>query len=80
MKNSKTTGRRIQRHRRDMGMSPERFGEKLGVSGMTIRRIEQGQGLQDRTAFLIAGDLGVTVSELWPAQTAAGPRRTMVAA
>lgn len=58
-------------HRMNLGESPEVFGARIGVSGMTIRRIERGKALTVRTAFLIAADMGVAVTELWPPRTRA---------
>ena len=60
------TGRRIQEMRRDRGMSPEMLGNRVGVSGRTIRRIEEGKGATVRTMFLIAQEFDLKVHELWP--------------
>lgn len=60
----------IYLHRTRKGLSPERFGAMVGVSGMTIRRIEDGRAkassLHPRTKFLIAKHMGMPVEELWP--------------
>lgn len=53
-------------HRVNLGLSPEAFGWQIGVSGMTVRRIEAGANVRTRTAFLIAQSMGVAVTELWP--------------
>jgi hypothetical protein len=36
---------------------------------MTVRRAEKGKSITVRTAFLIAGDMGVSVTALWPSST-----------
>lgn len=60
----------IYLHRISKGLSPERFGALVGLSGMTVRRIEDGRAkassLHPRTKFLISKQMGVPVSELWP--------------
>lgn len=61
----------------NLGLSPERFGYEVGVSGFTVRRIEDGQNLRVRTAFLIAQHMDIPVTELWPAPSM---RRKAVAA
>lgn len=64
------TPERIYRFRVSKGMSPERFGSRVGLSGMTIRRIEDGRAkpvaLLPRTKYLIAEEMGVEVDDLWP--------------
>lgn len=64
------TPERIYRYRESKGLSPERFGSRVGVSGMTIRRIEDGRAksisLLPRTKFLIAQEMGLEVDDLWP--------------
>lgn len=71
MSSSQATRRRIRIHRINLGESPEAFGARIGVAGMTIRRIEQGKPLTVRSAFLIAADMKVAVTELWPPATRA---------
>lgn len=34
--------RRIESDRLRLGLSPEQYGIKIGVSGMTVRRVENG--------------------------------------
>jgi len=34
--------RRIHEHRVRLGLSPEQYGLRIGVSGMTVRRVEKG--------------------------------------
>lgn len=66
MSSNKVAGRRLREHRVNLGLSPEAFGARIGVSGMTVRRIEDGYPLRVRTAFLIAQELEVDVIHLWP--------------
>lgn len=65
MQSNRVAGRRIKIHRVNLGESPEQFGGRIGVSGMTVRRIEEGKPLTVRTAFLIAADMQVAVTDLW---------------
>ncbi len=74
MSSSQATRSRIRFHRINLGESPEAFGARIGVAGMTIRRIERGKSLTIRSAFVIAADMGLAVTDLWP------PTRTPVAA
>jgi transcriptional regulator with XRE-family HTH domain len=59
-------GRRIHQHRVRLGLSPEQYGVRIGVSGMTVRRIECGYTPQRCTQRKFAADLGVEVDELFP--------------
>ncbi len=36
---------------------------------MTVRRIERGRAMTVRSAFLIAEDMGMPVTALWPPST-----------
>lgn len=47
-------------------MSPEQLGHRVGVSGRTIRRVEEGKRPTARTMFLIAKEFDCEVVELWP--------------
>lgn len=80
MRSSKVVGRRIQNHRMNLGLSPEQFGWTIGVSGMTVRRIESGANMQTRTAFLIAQSVGCPVTELLSPGPGSAPSRVRVAA
>lgn len=53
--------------RLERGLSPEAFGAQVGVTGMTIRRLEDGRQkrLRARTMFLLAQEVGVPVQELF---------------
>jgi transcriptional regulator with XRE-family HTH domain len=69
MASNRVAGRRIKEHRINLGLSPERYGARIGVSGGTVRRIEAGLAPTVRTMFLIASDMDVRVTELFPATT-----------
>jgi DNA-binding XRE family transcriptional regulator len=50
------------------GLSPEQLGARVGLSGHTIRRVEEGKNRPTvRTKFLIALEFGMEVRDLWPA-------------
>ncbi len=44
----------LARLRFNQGLTPEQLGEKIGISGQTIRRIEAGAHPRPRTAKKIA--------------------------
>lgn len=69
MSSSQATRSRIRIHRINLGESPEVFGARIGVTGMTIRRVETGKRMTVRTAFVIAKDMGLAVVDLWPPTT-----------
>lgn len=60
------TGRKLKVLRHERGMSPEQLGHRVGVSGRTIRRVEEGKRPTVRTMFLIAKEFDCEVVELWP--------------
>lgn len=60
------TGRQLFEMRRSLGLSPEQLGYRVGCSGRTIRRIEEGKKPTVRTMFLIAKEFDREVGELWP--------------
>ena len=47
------------------GMSPEELGHRIGVSGRTIRRVEQGAVPTVRTMFALAEWADLEVIDLW---------------
>jgi len=60
---------RLAAHLMDHGLSPEDFGETVGLSGMTIRRIledEPGAAAHIETKFKLARALREDPSTLWP--------------
>lgn len=60
MASKRQIGLQVATHRVNAGLTPEDLGAKVGVSGMTIRRIEKGVGHPTvRTCFLIAQELGL---------------------
>jgi transcriptional regulator with XRE-family HTH domain len=64
---SNVTGRRLRELRTNKGLSPEQLGNRVGVSGRTIRRVEDGGTRPTvRTMFLIAKEFDCDVIELWP--------------
>lgn len=63
-------------HRIRPGMSPEQYGVRIGVSGMTVRRVEDGYRPFLSTQAKFAGDMDLRIDELWPIQR----RRQRVAA
>lgn len=70
MASRKQTGLQLRTHRTNAGMTPESLGHKVGLSGMTIRRLENGVGCPTvRTRFLIARELGLEVTDIWPLET-----------
>lgn len=60
-----TTGRRLRELRVNRGLSPEALGNRVGVSGRTIRRIEDGATPTVRSMFLIAAEFDLEVTDLW---------------
>lgn len=52
--------------RMNQGLSPEALGDKIGVSGGTIRRLERGLNPTPMVAHKVASYLGKEVSDLWP--------------
>lgn len=67
MQATRRAGRQLRELRTNAGLSPEALGAKVGVSGITIRRIERGQCLPTvRTMFKIAGEFHLRVTDLWP--------------
>lgn len=53
-------------HRVRLGLSPEQYGVHIGVSGMTVRRVEAGYTPFRSTQAKFAAALGVKVDELFP--------------
>ena len=50
----------------DHGLTAEQLGDKVGLSGMTLRRVMAGQPTSIRTKFIVARILGEEPSTLWP--------------
>jgi transcriptional regulator with XRE-family HTH domain len=60
-------GASIRELRVNRGLSPEELGARVGISGRTIRRVEEGRTRPTvRTMFLIALEFDCDVVDLWP--------------
>jgi transcriptional regulator with XRE-family HTH domain len=66
MASNRLAGRRIHQHRVRLGLSPEQYGVLIGVSGMTVRRVEAGYTPFRSTQLKFAKDLGVEVDTIFP--------------
>ena len=66
MVSTSLAGLRIHQHRVRLGLSPEQYGARIQVAGMTVRRVETGYVPFRSTQAKFAADLGVQVDELWP--------------
>lgn len=66
MASNRLAASRIHQHRVRLALSPEQYGIRIGVSGMTVRRIEAGYTPFRSTQGKFAMDLGVEVDELFP--------------
>jgi DNA-binding XRE family transcriptional regulator len=55
----------IHAHRVRLGLSPEQYGQRIRVSGMTVRRVEKGYTPFLSTQAKFAADLGMTVDALF---------------
>lgn len=73
---NRLAARRIQQHRVRLALSPEQYGIRIGVSGMTVRRVEAGYTPFRSTQGKFARDLGIEVDDLFPLES----RRRAVAA
>lgn len=63
---SNTAGRKLRSRRLNQGLSPEQLGDRLGISGRTIRRVEAGQMVPTpRTMFALAEWAEQEVVDLW---------------
>lgn len=51
----------------ELGLSPEQFGQKYGISGQTVRRLEDGRQKRctARSMMLISKGVGIPVGELF---------------
>ena len=63
---NKLAGRRVHQHRVRLALSPEQYGIRIGVAGMTVRRVEAGYTPFRSTQGKFAKDLGIEIDELWP--------------
>ncbi len=67
MVSTKMIGNQVRIARGEQGLSPEQFGAKYGVSGNTIRRLEDGRQkrLTSRSMLKISQGVGIPVGELF---------------
>lgn len=67
MASTQMIGNQVRIARKEQGLSPEQFGAKYGVSGNTIRRLEDGRQkrLTARSMLKISQGIGVPVGELF---------------
>lgn len=56
----------LAERRFNAGLSPEQLGELCGVSGRTIRRLEEGKRPSPKVAKGIADHFEVQPSDIWP--------------
>jgi len=75
MASSRIAGRKLRELRINRGLSPEQLGAKVGVSGHTIRRVEQGSHAMPRTMFLIAREFDLLPTDIWPLRNETGALR-----
>jgi DNA-binding transcriptional regulator YiaG len=71
MPSTRVANRRIHTHRVRLGLSPEQYGARIGVAGMTVRRVEAGATPFRHTQKKFAAALSteghvVQVDDLWP--------------
>jgi hypothetical protein len=71
---------RVHAHRVGLALSPEQYGARIGVSGMTVRRVEQGYQPFRSTQGKFARDMRIEVTDLWPLALDRHPRRPMPSA
>lgn len=60
-----TTGRKLRSRRLNQGLSPEQLDNRIGISGRTIRRIEEGMVPTPRVMFALALWAEEEVVDLW---------------
>lgn len=68
--------KRIHEHRVGLGLSPEQYGYRIRVSGMTVRRVEEGFKPFLSTQAKFAADLGTTIADLFGVPTLPRMART----
>ena len=55
----------VHQHRVRLALSPEQYGERIRVSGMTVRRVEMGYTPFLSTQKKFADDLGMSHTDLF---------------
>lgn len=81
MTSRRASAARIRTLRLDRGLSPEQLGCAVGVSGPTIRALENPAARRNpnaRTQYAIAAFFGLRPSELFPMQPLTVRRRAAV--
>lgn len=63
---NRLAGNRVHEHRVRLGLSPEQYGVRIGVSGMTVRRVEAGYTPFRSTQAKFARALEVEIDSIWP--------------
>jgi transcriptional regulator with XRE-family HTH domain len=58
-------GAQLRSARMNAGLSPEELGHRLGISGRTIRRVEDGALPTVRIMFALAAWMDTDVVDLW---------------
>lgn len=61
----KEIGTRLKQLRTDANVTQEALAEMMGVSVMTIRRVENGEGLHIRNILAFSESLGLTLGEVF---------------
>jgi XRE family transcriptional regulator, regulator of sulfur utilization len=61
----KNLGERIERLRKQKGLTQEQLAEKAGLHRAYFWDIENGRNISVKTAYVISRALGVTLSELF---------------
>ena len=57
--------RLIHQHRVRLALSPEQYGHRIGVSGMTVRRVEKGYTPFLSTQKKFADDLDMSITDVF---------------
>ncbi len=66
MKGIQLTAFELRMMRINSGLSPEELGQEIGISGRTIRRLEQGTKPTLSTAKKVSDHFGQKVTAMWP--------------
>jgi DNA-binding XRE family transcriptional regulator len=70
----------LAQRRFNAGLTPEELGEEAGVSGRTVRRLEDGTTPTVATAKKLADFFKVQPSDIWPIDEAPTPNTEAAAA
>lgn len=69
----------VHSHRVRLALSPEQYGERIGVSGMTVRRVEKGYTPFLSTQKKFADDLCIPHEQLFGMPSMPVPRQVAAA-